>query len=64
VKRSFVDVTKLDQLQPGDCVRHKNGRVVYFVTANYGQRVTAVSTADLTNPNEWEVLRPDPQEGV
>jgi predicted Zn-dependent protease len=32
------------------------------VTANYGARVTAVRSADLTNPDEWDVI--DPRTGT
>jgi len=42
-------------LRPGDIVRAKSGQV-FIVAANYGERVTAVITADLTNPDEWEVV--------
>jgi hypothetical protein len=41
------------KLQPGDLVAHLNGNEIMVVTANYGNRVTAVSSVDLTNPEEW-----------
>jgi hypothetical protein len=37
-------------------VRHAVTKEVYTVTSNYGTRATAVKTADITNPSEWEVL--------
>lgn len=48
---------QMDKLQPGDIVRGKSSRQAYVVTANYGDHVTAVQTADLTNPDEWELIR-------
>jgi hypothetical protein len=46
----------MSALKPGDIVRGVRGES-YVVTANYGDRVTAVRTADLTNPHEWEIVR-------
>ena len=54
----FIPLTHLHHLQTGDVVRGKLSGKVYVVTGNYGDRVTAVQTADITNPPEWEVLRP------
>jgi NMD protein affecting ribosome stability and mRNA decay len=42
------------ELRPGDLVRHKGSSSALIVHANYGARVTAVRTADLTNPAEWD----------
>lgn len=56
--RVWAPVTDLKELQPGDQVRHfGNPRNFYSVTMNYGTRVTAVRSVDLTNPAEWMVLR-------
>ena len=44
-------------LERGDMVRHTTSPESYVVSFNYGSRVTAVTTVDLTNPKEWEVLR-------
>ena len=41
------------ELKPGDMVMHVNRRLIFLVAANYGDRVTAVRTEDLTNPDEW-----------
>jgi hypothetical protein len=45
-------------LQRGDIVKHvlnsKGDSIV--IMANYGGRVTAVRTYDLTNPDEWELV--------
>lgn len=40
-------------LQPGDVVTGHLG-LGFIVTANYGDRVIAVRTVDLTNPREWQ----------
>lgn len=42
-------------LSTGDIVRHARGSSSFVVTYNYGDRVTAVRTADLTNPSEWDL---------
>ena len=45
-------------LKPGDLVRHKSkGSRAHIVHGNYGDRVTAVRTVDLTNPSEWDHVR-------
>lgn len=44
-------------LQAGDIIRHKLSPNVIVVTANYGDRVTAVRTYDMTQPDEWELIR-------
>mgnify|MGYP001560911605 CR=1 FL=1 len=43
-------------LQRGDIVRHKEFEQTYVVTENYKGRVTAVTSVDITNPSEWELL--------
>lgn len=44
-------------LQPGQRVANKaHPDVIYLVTDNYGNRVTAVATVDITNPNEWLIV--------
>lgn len=40
-------------LKRGDLVRHKSESRTFVVTANYGDRVTATTTVDMTNPGEW-----------
>lgn len=48
-------LTRLSQLKTGDIIRnHMTGGKSYVITANYGNRVTAVCTVDVTNPDEWE----------
>ncbi len=43
-------------LQTGDIVKHKSTQEPLIVTTNYGGRVTAMQTYDLTNPNEWNLI--------
>jgi len=44
---------EFENLGTGDLVRHKASPRASLVTANYGDRVTAVQTHDITNPDEW-----------
>lgn len=46
-----------EKLGPGDIVQHVSGGKPAVVTVNYGDRMTAVRTEDLTNPDEWVLLR-------
>jgi hypothetical protein len=49
---------ELGELGPGDIIGHASGDgISYIVTANYGDRVTAVRTVDITNPGEWMIVR-------
>ncbi len=48
---------EFNALDVGDIVRGKLSVHSYVVTANYGGRVTAVRTADLTNPPEWNLVK-------
>jgi hypothetical protein len=51
-----VEAVRLEYVKTGMLIRSKNGaNIVYVVTANYGTRLTAVRSVDITNPNEWEV---------
>ena len=49
------DMTKgeMYSLRTGDIVIGEFSGLAYVVTANYGNRVTAVRTVDITNPDEW-----------
>jgi hypothetical protein len=49
----MINITKL---KPGDMVKHVNGSRYFVVTANYGDRVTATATVDITNPIELELV--------
>ena len=48
--------TDFDNLDRGDIVRSAASGAIYIVTGNYGDRVTAVKTVDMTNPIEWELV--------
>jgi len=50
------------KLRDGDIVRHKSeGSLPYIVTGNYGGRVTAVRSQDMTNPIEWDLIEQPPK---
>jgi hypothetical protein len=51
-----MNIKDFNQLDRGDIIRHKSGGDTYLVNSNYGHRVTAVTTKDLTNPDEWELI--------
>jgi hypothetical protein len=54
---SFQPIYAISAISSGDILRHRAGTDSYVVTGNYGGRVTAVRTVDVTNPDEWLVLR-------
>ena len=43
-------------LKPGDIVKNQDWGDSFIVVANYGDRVTAVRTADITNADEWTIV--------
>lgn len=45
------------KLEMGDIIRHKLDVKSVVVTGNFGDRVTAVRTVDVTNPSEWDVIK-------
>lgn len=47
---------QFELLKRGDIVRGKLSEQAYVVNACYGDRVTAVTTVDITNPPEWELV--------
>jgi len=47
---------QMKNLKQGDIVCGKSSGNYYIVTANFGDRLTAVQTADITNPAEWDVI--------
>lgn len=53
-----MDADEFKDLDIGDIVRHVHNGIegIWVVTGNYGGRVTAAQTVDMTNPNEWEVI--------
>ena len=50
---------ELKKLSVGDAIIHIGdlGHHPHIVTGNYGGRVTAVHSVDVTNPIEWVVVR-------
>jgi len=59
-----MNAYELVNLTTGDIIKHKSAdntleswmKNSYVVTANYGSRVTAVRTVDITNPGEWDLI--------
>jgi len=49
---------EMTNLSSGDIIRHASGGEAFVVTGNFGGRVTAVRTVDVTNPIEWELVKP------
>ena len=46
-----------ENLKPGDEVEHISHRGIHYqVQANYGGRITAARTVDMTNPAEWRIV--------
>jgi hypothetical protein len=44
-------------LKRGDIVKPIGGCETYVVSANYGERVTAATTIDITNPGNWMLVQ-------
>ncbi|RJP48763.1 MAG: hypothetical protein C4586_08595 [Anaerolineaceae bacterium] len=53
----YESFSSISELKPGMIVRGKSTGQTFMVLVSFGDRVTAVSTADITNPDEWEVLK-------
>ncbi|MBA7470160.1 hypothetical protein ES707_05438 [subsurface metagenome] len=45
------------ELDRGDIIKHITDYHLFVVDANYGGRVTAVATVDMTNPSEWAIVK-------
>lgn len=43
-------------LKTGDIIKNQGNDLPVVVMVNYGDRVTAVQTFDVTNPQEWDIL--------
>ena len=57
---NYKSITQIKDLNRGDIVRHRSrNETSYVVNAVYGERATAITTADMTNPDEWEVMEPE-----
>lgn len=46
---------EMKDLKQGDVVESLSSNITYVVLANYGDRITAVRNADITNPSEWRI---------
>ncbi|WP_026463503.1 hypothetical protein [Adhaeribacter aquaticus] len=53
----WQNVDEIKKLKRGNVVRNRGNKNSYVVDANYGDRVTAICSVDITNPDEWEVLQ-------
>jgi hypothetical protein len=53
----YIKFKKVQDLKPGDLIRHRLTDEVYTVINCFGDRVTAVKVADVTNASEWLVLQ-------
>jgi len=51
-----MDTSTFKNLQQGDVVKPSGDYRTFVVMANYGGRVTAAATVDMTNPSEWELV--------
>jgi len=52
-----MKIEHIKELKEGDKIHHVSDRdILYTVTGNYGDHVTAVKTIDVTNPSEWEIV--------
>lgn len=51
-----MDEQVFKRLKRGDLVKHRHDKSIFVVTGNYGDRITATLTVDMTNPTEWEVV--------
>jgi hypothetical protein len=47
-------------LREGDIVQSKASGKAYIVTENFHNRVTAIRTVDITNPDEWDLIVKNP----
>lgn len=50
----YKPIDDLYKLQRGTIIKHVLDQRPFVVTANYGDRVTAVATVDVTNMSEWQ----------
>lgn len=47
---------QMQSLRTGDIIRHVSSSEGMVVTQNYGNRVTAVRTQDVSNHDEWQLV--------
>jgi hypothetical protein len=53
----WLRIKNLRQLQRGNIVRNRGTGQSYVVDSTGGDRVTAVTSIELTSPDEWEVVQ-------
>lgn len=53
----FMTKDEFAYLQTGDVVRPKGSDKAYVVMDHYGDRVTVVRTSEISNPDEWLLIR-------
>jgi hypothetical protein len=51
-----MDKEVFSKLDRGDIVKHISNAGTFVITSNYGKRITATTTVDITNPDEWELV--------
>jgi hypothetical protein len=51
-----MDQKIFDSLERGDIIKPRYDHRTFVVTGNYGGRITAVSTVDMTDPIEWDLV--------
>lgn len=56
-RKSEMTQQEMKNLKLGDLIRNVPYGNCLVVTANFGDRTTAVRTADITNPSEWELVK-------
>ena len=57
IDRFILTKDEFEDLRIGDIVRNKASGEGYIITANYGNRITAVRTVDIINPDEWLLVK-------
>ena len=50
----YNTIEKLKELERGDIIKSKTDDDTYLVDSNFGNKVVAVKTFDITNLNEWD----------
>jgi len=56
MKEQFEKFVHVSELKPGDRIRGSAG-IAYTVVEVFNDRAIAIRLMDVTNPQEWEVLR-------
>jgi len=51
-----MDENEFKKIKPGDVIKNTLSGDRYRVHSNYGDRIAAVRTVDITNPSEWDLV--------